>query len=186
MARHQLTPAAYLLLEREGKLLVARRQNTGFADGWWSVPAGRIEPGETALACALREGKEELGLELDPSALRVCGLLQRQGGDHERIDVYFHGQLAEAPRNAEPEKCAELRFVDRAELPQPMLEFVVYAIARLDEPLWFASYGYARPLSSPGERRGPELELEAVLASLVEAPDDQRNWKRARDLLGRA
>ena len=34
-------------------------------EGQWSIPGGRIEPGETAAAAALRELKEETGVEAE-------------------------------------------------------------------------------------------------------------------------
>lgn len=38
-----------------------------------SFPGGRAEPGETAVACALREADEEIGL--NPAAVEVAGAL---------------------------------------------------------------------------------------------------------------
>lgn len=38
--------------------------------GYWDLPGGGIEPGETPLQCALRETKEELSLRIDPDVVR--------------------------------------------------------------------------------------------------------------------
>jgi len=53
--------AAVLLTRRSAKLRAHA--------GQWALPGGRVGPGETPLEAALRELHEELGLELDPSAL---------------------------------------------------------------------------------------------------------------------
>ena len=36
-------------------------------DGWWELPGGGIDPGESYLEAAVREIREETGLDLDPA-----------------------------------------------------------------------------------------------------------------------
>lgn len=52
---------ASLALLQDGKCLVIRRAYAPY-QGLWSLPGGRIEPGETAAQCAVREVAEEVGL----------------------------------------------------------------------------------------------------------------------------
>jgi len=51
------------VIEREGKVLLARRSQSGSAAGKWEFPGGSIEPGETPEQCLARELREELGIE---------------------------------------------------------------------------------------------------------------------------
>ncbi len=52
-----------------GRILLIRKKR-GLGAGKINGPGGRVEPGETPLACAVRETEEELGvLPLDPVAL---------------------------------------------------------------------------------------------------------------------
>lgn len=44
------------------QLLIARRHATAVRGGLWEFPGGKIEPGEAAVAAALREVEEEVGL----------------------------------------------------------------------------------------------------------------------------
>ncbi len=44
--RHAIVCAAHLLLRREGEVLLARRFNTGWEDGNYSVPAGHVDENE--------------------------------------------------------------------------------------------------------------------------------------------
>lgn len=53
--------AASVAVFRDGKVLLALRARPRL----WSLPGGRIEPGETAEQAALRELREEVGVEAE-------------------------------------------------------------------------------------------------------------------------
>jgi 8-oxo-dGTP pyrophosphatase MutT (NUDIX family) len=59
-----LTAAGACIRDSEGRILLLRR-----ADGLWSVPGGGLEPGERLDQAAVREVREETGLEVEPVAL---------------------------------------------------------------------------------------------------------------------
>ena len=48
------------LIEREGKFLLIRR-GTEPQKGWWAVPGGHVDAGETIIGAAMRELREEVG-----------------------------------------------------------------------------------------------------------------------------
>ncbi len=56
---------AAAILYREGNVLICRRGPGGSCGGLWEFPGGKLEPGETPTACAVRECREELGVEID-------------------------------------------------------------------------------------------------------------------------
>lgn len=68
-AQHWPQAAASAAIFRGGSVLLAER-GRGPRRGSWSLPGGKIEPGETARQAALREIREETGLEV-----RIAGLL---------------------------------------------------------------------------------------------------------------
>jgi 8-oxo-dGTP diphosphatase len=53
--------ASLAVIRGDAVLLVQRGQ--GRLQGYWSLPGGHIEPGETVRAAALRETREETGVE---------------------------------------------------------------------------------------------------------------------------
>jgi len=59
--------------ERPCFLITRRAAKLRKHAGQWALPGGRVDPGETAVEAALRELREEIGLELPQS--RVLGLL---------------------------------------------------------------------------------------------------------------
>jgi 8-oxo-dGTP pyrophosphatase MutT (NUDIX family) len=57
----------------DDRVLVAKRVARGFNAGQWALPGGKLEGGEDAIAAALRELREEAGLEI--ARERIAGLL---------------------------------------------------------------------------------------------------------------
>ena len=57
-----------LVYDDEGRLLVVQRANEP-GRGLWSVPGGRVEPGETDAAAVEREVQEETGLRVRAGSL---------------------------------------------------------------------------------------------------------------------
>lgn len=55
-----LIAASVALVRRDDLLLIQRHRAP--SEGLWTLPGGRLEPGETPEQCAAREIKEELGL----------------------------------------------------------------------------------------------------------------------------
>jgi len=56
--------ACCLIFDDQNRLLLLRRHTKDLGGGLWATPGGRQEPDEDPLTTALREVKEETGLEL--------------------------------------------------------------------------------------------------------------------------
>ena len=63
-----------LVYDPDGRLLLVQRGNEP-GRGLWSVPGGRVEPGEDDAAAVVREVAEETGLVVEPGPL--VGRVQR-------------------------------------------------------------------------------------------------------------
>jgi 8-oxo-dGTP pyrophosphatase MutT (NUDIX family) len=103
--------AVYLLLLREGQVLLLRRHNTEYEDGKYSVIAGHVEPREHVTQALVREAAEEAGIQLDEEEVHFVRVIQRQGADGPvDVDFFFlaehwQGQV----QNCEPSKCDDLQ-----------------------------------------------------------------------------
>ena len=64
----QRRAARLVLLDEEGRVLLFRHSRRD-GSAFWAPPGGGVEPGETFEQAALREAKEELGLEGFPVKL---------------------------------------------------------------------------------------------------------------------
>lgn len=66
--------AGAIVRDDAGRLLLVRRGRPP-ALGHWSVPGGRIEPGENAAAAAVREVREETGLHVTVGAVLITAVI---------------------------------------------------------------------------------------------------------------
>ena len=67
-----------LVRDDAGQLLLVRRRNSPSA-GLWSLPGGRVEPGEPDVGAVVREVAEETGLDVEPQ--RLAGVVRRPAPD---------------------------------------------------------------------------------------------------------
>jgi ADP-ribose pyrophosphatase YjhB (NUDIX family) len=120
----------HLILTQGEKVLLLRRAKTGFADGSWSVPGGRLEDGETLPAAAAREAREETGVTIDPDDLAFAHLCHHADPDgRARIGVFFTARRwAGKLVNAEPDLCSELGWHDLDDLPGDTVSYIRAAL----------------------------------------------------------
>jgi ADP-ribose pyrophosphatase YjhB (NUDIX family) len=122
--RHPKHPVdLFLLLVDADRVLLALRAGTGYADGWWNAPSGKLEVGETALAGIRREAAEEIGLRFGADEPRLAATVHHRNRDEQgRIGLVFTADFDAArhgePVNREPHKCGEIRWFPLDELPE--------------------------------------------------------------------
>jgi 8-oxo-dGTP pyrophosphatase MutT (NUDIX family) len=123
--RFRLPVAVHLLFVRDQEVLLLRRANTGYEDGKYGVPAGHLDGGEPVTSAAIREAREETGIELAAGDMAVSSVMHRLAGHEERIDFFLTvRQWAGEPRNCEPAKCDDLSWHRLDGLPRNMVPYV--------------------------------------------------------------
>lgn len=143
--RFTMPVAVHVFLVRDGDVLLLRRCNTGYEDGNYSVPAGHLEAGEHVLETAIREAHEEAGISFAAENSGVVGVMHRKSND-ERIDFFVAiSEWSGDVRNAEPTKCADLRWFPLDRLPENTIPYIRRAIANYREGRWFDTFGWEEP-----------------------------------------
>ena len=141
-ARFTFPSAVHLFLLRGDDVLLLRRYHTGYEDGKYSVVAGHLDGGEQVKQAAIREAREEIGVEIAPADLEVVGVMHRRSGD-ERIDWFVAARTWQGePANCEPGKCDELRWAPLDALPEGVIPYVRRALDNYRAGRWFDSFGW--------------------------------------------
>ena len=101
-----LPSAVSLVLQHEGKILLMRRANTAWHNGYYDLPSGRIAGGEANTSAAVRLAKELLGIDMDPSALEFALLTHGLYADgKEGYNVYFRAPTWQGePKPTDPSR----------------------------------------------------------------------------------
>jgi len=137
-------PSVYVLLRRGGKLAFVLRTHTGFMDGAYSLPAGHVEDGETFREAAIREAFEETGVKVNIDDLKYLHTMQRNRGDHVRVDVFFEAAKWEGePTNAEPELHGELTWFLADGLPyEDIMDYQGEALRQIAAGKQYSEFGW--------------------------------------------
>ena len=113
--RFKMIAAVYAIIQDpERKILFGRRKTSGFYDGYFGLPAGHVDGGESLKQSMIREAKEEIGIDIVSNDLHLVHTLHRaNASERERLDFFFTVDAFEGePVNCEPDKCTELAYLD--------------------------------------------------------------------------
>ncbi len=101
-----------IIKDADGRLLLVLRGHEP-GKGLWSVPGGRIEPGETDQQAVVREAREETGLEVACGAL--LGAVERPGLAGAVIDIRDYAAVVTGGLLVAGDDAADVRWVTAAE-----------------------------------------------------------------------
>ena len=93
----------WVVLERGGRVLLARRSPGRYGAGLWGLPGGHVEAGETLARAGAREVREEVGVRVEVGALAPLGVTRYVTPEAEGVDFFFRARSFEG----EPAPIAE-------------------------------------------------------------------------------
>ena len=118
MPRHaERRPGAALILTRRSSKLRSH-------PGQWALPGGRIDPGETPEQTALREMREEIGLDLDEGAVlgRLDDFITRSGFIMTPVVIWAGGDRDFVANADEVDSIHRIPVTEFLRTDAPMLE----------------------------------------------------------------
>ena len=129
--RHKAVPAVYMILRKGNEILLSRRLNTGYYDGWYSTIAGHVEEGELPVDTLIREAREEIGISFNKNDAKLIHTMYRTRDNEtgDRADYFFlverwEGQI----ENKESHKCDDLKWFPLDDLPKNLTHHEAIAI----------------------------------------------------------
>jgi 8-oxo-dGTP diphosphatase len=113
--------ATAIIIYPEDKILLIKRLTPPFV-GYWALPGGRAEPGESVEQTAIREVKEETGIEI--RLIRKVGEYHEFGTESGQEYDYYPACFLVEPLEGEVKKqeneISDIRLFKLNEIPKSM------------------------------------------------------------------
>ncbi len=141
--RFKLSLSVFLLLIEENNVLLIKRSNTGWMDGFYSVPAGALDGQENLVQAVIREAKEEVNVTVAKKDIRLAHTMHNITHGEEWIGAFFVAEKWKGtPMVNEPEKHGEIRWTSLDKLPKNIIPYVKQACKSYKENKPYSEYGW--------------------------------------------
>lgn len=120
---HDSGVAVSVIVVKDGKILLMKRQGGSTGVGTWSIPGGGVEYMEDPLVAVSRELEEETNL--------ICEDFELLGYSNDTHDAenlhyvtftFYTDKFQGEPKIMEPHKCSEIGWFELDSLPTPLYE----------------------------------------------------------------
>lgn len=103
--------AVNVAVMHNGKILLTKREDFEV----WCLPGGGVEEGESLVEAAIRETKEETGVDVELT--RLVGLYSRLGGMHDVHAILFAARPIGGKLKVQPGESTDVAYFSFEELP---------------------------------------------------------------------
>ena len=104
-----------IITDGAGRLLLIQRGHEP-EEGRWSLPGGRVRPGESDPEAVAREVREETGLHVEPG--RLVGAVERPAPGGAVFDIYDYAAIVSGGQLAAGDDAADARWIDPGDIGQ--------------------------------------------------------------------
>lgn len=144
--KFKLIPAVFVLIKKGNKVFLARRINTGFKDGEYSLVGGHIDGNEKATTTAARELAEELGITVDPKNLKFANVTHINTNDERIHFLFVIEKWVGTPKIMEPEKATDGTWFDLNKLPEDLNDLSQDMIDAYKNNIPYREFGWKNSL----------------------------------------
>jgi 8-oxo-dGTP diphosphatase len=138
--RHfQLIVDVHLLLVRDGGILLGRRSNTGYGDGAYEPPSGRLAERETIVEAAMRVAAAQVGVTLSPARVSLAHVMHDVSGAGRIAFFLTVDEWAGEPRSTAA-SYSDLDWFPMRSLPANMIDRARVAVRNCVEGARFSTY----------------------------------------------
>jgi mutator protein MutT len=145
--RFKDTLVAVMVLIKDGnKVLLQKRQNTGYMDGYWDFSAtGHVEYGESIIDAGVRESLEEIGVTLQKIDFKLMTMMHKFTEESKLtyVNAFFIVESFEGvPMIKETDKWSELKWFDLERLPSNVIFDRLIAIKAMKDNTPYLEIGW--------------------------------------------
>jgi 8-oxo-dGTP diphosphatase len=129
--RRVLFVSAAVLIDGQGRVLLASRPPGTSMAGLWEFPGGKMRPGETPEAALVRELAEELALEVSQGDLEPLTFASHDYGDFHLVMPLFACRSWRGTPT--PQEGQDLQWVapgDMTDIPMPPADYPLVAVLK--------------------------------------------------------
>lgn len=116
--KYSVNVVVLMLLLKDDKVLLMRRQNTGWGDGDYDLVGGHHDGHESLSQAVAREAQEEIGITIKPEDATFVHFLQYIADIEYLYSFYAVKQWRGEPEIKEPAKCDDLSWFPLDALPE--------------------------------------------------------------------
>lgn len=130
-------PVGVFIMLRQGNDVLLQLRKGGSLSGYWGFVGGHLDGNEQIVAAAIREAKEEIGIDIHPEDLALK-LVYHTQGEHEYLQFYFECSRWEGQiENKEPDRCEKLAWYAWDSLPKNTCPYSLDAVEKINAGMSF-------------------------------------------------
>jgi 8-oxo-dGTP diphosphatase len=139
-SRHfQLIVDVHLLLLSDEEVLLGRRANTGYGDGAYEPPSGRLAERETLVESAVRVAAAQVGIVLDPARVSLAHVMHDVSGAG-RMAFFLTADGWEGEAGGTTKSYSDFGWFPLSALPANMIDRARVAVRNFAAGARFSTY----------------------------------------------